>query len=328
MVSKNTITFLVPTYNSEKTIERALRSIINQSIQIEKIIVLDNGSTDTTVKIVENISKHNSLVRLIKCKIKQNKPAALNQGLEIVESSFIGFLDSDDILHKDFVLFHLNGFELQPNALISQVSYSREIDHSSKVFNLKYDYYGKTDEIIKLYSSGEISVVLWNKLYKSVVFNNFRFDESLILDDAPSMYKLLFENHSIILNKSKLYIYSFDINSLSNRPKSIQYINQNIQISLDTLFYFENIAEYKIISPKVMNRLFLDLIMLANQTDGKKLLISKINEINSKTTLGHKLEFLKVISKLPPLFFKHSIILVKLIVIDIILIRFRNRGYK
>lgn len=327
-VYKENITILVPTYNSEKTIIRALNSILNQSIPVLEILVLDNGSSDNTTVLVDKLKENNPPIKLILCKIKKNKPAALNEGLKLARSSFIGFLDSDDFLHTDFLRILMTGFHLFPSAIISQVSYAKNV-LPKKVYNLYYTLIDNKNIVMKYYSIGKIDVVLWNKLYKSEVFDDFRFDEKKIVDDASSTYKLIYQNPIIVLNQSILYNYTYHQFSLSNKPKNLEYIYQNIQIAIETHDYFYSTKELSLILPKIVNRLFLDIIMLGESESNKLKLNETLRNIYSHSSFKKsKLFIFRFLNHLSPFLSTLLFKILKIMFIDFYLVIIKKRNYK
>ena len=96
------ISVIIPVYNREKYIGRALRSILNQSINKSRyeIIVIDDASTDNSEKIIKKYSKE---ITLISNKKNLGLPASLNKGINNSKGRFIIRIDSDDYVHKDFL---------------------------------------------------------------------------------------------------------------------------------------------------------------------------------------------------------------------------------
>lgn len=94
------ISVIIPAYNVEKYIEECLRSVINQTYRELEIIVVDDGSTDSTGKICDSLSKEDSRIIVIH---KDNAGAgfARNDGLKIASGDYICFLDADDFLPQD-----------------------------------------------------------------------------------------------------------------------------------------------------------------------------------------------------------------------------------
>lgn len=104
------ITFIVTSYNYEKYILKTLESIKNQSYKNFEIIVVDDCSSDNSCKCVEGfISENQDLkITLIKQTNNQGQLAAMLRGLKNAQGEFVCFVDSDDILLKDYAKVHLS----------------------------------------------------------------------------------------------------------------------------------------------------------------------------------------------------------------------------
>jgi UDP-glucose:(glucosyl)LPS beta-1,3-glucosyltransferase len=89
------ISFIIPVYNREATIERAILSITNQPYKQIEIVVVDDGSNDRTSQVVKELQAKDN--RIVYCR-QANKgvSSARNLGMSIAKGDFIGFLDSDD----------------------------------------------------------------------------------------------------------------------------------------------------------------------------------------------------------------------------------------
>ena len=94
------ITVIVPVYNVEKYLTRCVDSIINQTYKNLEIILVDDGSTDSSPAICDNYAKKDSRINVIH---KQNNGAssARNAALDIASGDYIGFVDSDDYINRD-----------------------------------------------------------------------------------------------------------------------------------------------------------------------------------------------------------------------------------
>ena len=89
------VSIIVPSYNSEKYIEKCLNSLINQTLKEIEIIVVDDESVDNTLKIVELFIQKDSRIKLIKQEHLM-QGAARNNGMMHSNGEYIGFIDSDD----------------------------------------------------------------------------------------------------------------------------------------------------------------------------------------------------------------------------------------
>lgn len=94
------ISIIIPCYNSEKHISRAIDSVIAQSYTNWELILVNNNSTDNTLPILENYKKKYPLKILVLNETKIGAPAARNKGLSIAQGEWIQFLDADDKLPR------------------------------------------------------------------------------------------------------------------------------------------------------------------------------------------------------------------------------------
>lgn len=105
------VSIIIPYYNSENTIIRALESVIKQSYRDYEIILIDDGSTDNSHKIIDDFFWDNGGHKYIHLKQKNSGPSkARNEGVRISSGEYIAFLDSDDS-------WNYNKLELQMNFL-------------------------------------------------------------------------------------------------------------------------------------------------------------------------------------------------------------------
>lgn len=103
------VTVIIPTYNREKTIGRAIDSILNQTYKDIEIIVIDDGSSDGTIEVLK---KYGEKVRVL-TQSHRGANAARNKGIENANGKYIAFLDSDDEwledkIHKQIEYMTLN----------------------------------------------------------------------------------------------------------------------------------------------------------------------------------------------------------------------------
>jgi glycosyltransferase involved in cell wall biosynthesis len=92
------ISVVIPCYNSEGFVERAVRSALEQTYPIEEVICVDDGSTDGTLEVLRGIERSEGGITIHSQK-NQGICGARNTGLEIASGEYIAFLDHDDILH-------------------------------------------------------------------------------------------------------------------------------------------------------------------------------------------------------------------------------------
>ena len=104
------ISVVIPAYNAEKFIERALNSVLKQSFEPFEIIVVDDGSQDSTA---EKIKKFSNVI--IISQINKGEGSARNAGIKAAKGDYVAFLDSDDEWLGDHLLNAYKAFSLYPN---------------------------------------------------------------------------------------------------------------------------------------------------------------------------------------------------------------------
>jgi glycosyltransferase involved in cell wall biosynthesis len=94
---------VMPCYNAEKTIEKAIYSCVNQSFKQLELVIVDDASVDDTVRIVSELIQANSNINMKVIKLDNNSGPSVcrNLGWELAEGEFIAFLDADDVWHKN-----------------------------------------------------------------------------------------------------------------------------------------------------------------------------------------------------------------------------------
>ncbi|WP_052460997.1 glycosyltransferase family 2 protein [Psychroserpens mesophilus] len=95
------ISIITVVFNREKTIEKALKSVINQTYNNIEYIVIDGGSTDKTVEIIK---KYSDRIDFFESKKDDGMYYALNRGIEVAKGDLIGVCHSDDWLYNDDVI--------------------------------------------------------------------------------------------------------------------------------------------------------------------------------------------------------------------------------
>ena len=113
---KGLVSVIIPVYTRNVLIKKAIESIYNQSYRPIECIVIDDGSTDNTIKTVENVIGQNTddtfKIKLIKQE-NSGAPSARNNGIKNASGEFIQFLDSDDLLCPDKIKDQVSVFQNQ-----------------------------------------------------------------------------------------------------------------------------------------------------------------------------------------------------------------------
>lgn len=117
MVSRKTVSIIIPVYNCEKYIKKCLESALEQSYANIEIIVIDDGSQDKSLDIINHIAQGKSNVKIIHQE-NQGLSAARNTGLENATGDYIAFLDGDDYLGELFIEGLISAAEINNSDLV------------------------------------------------------------------------------------------------------------------------------------------------------------------------------------------------------------------
>ena len=92
------VTVIIPTYNAEKTIERAIKNVLNQTLNDFEIIIVDDASKDRTIEIIKEYQRKEKRIKLFILDKNSGGPTLpRNIGIQNANSEYITFLDSDDV---------------------------------------------------------------------------------------------------------------------------------------------------------------------------------------------------------------------------------------
>lgn len=137
------LSVIVPIYNSEKTLHRCVDSILNQTFSDLEVILVDDGSIDSSLDICEKYAQRDNRV-IVLHKENAGLVAARKSGIEIASGDYIGFVDSDDYIEEDMFASLIleiatSGADIVIGGIIIEC-----IDHSNKVYNrLPAGYYNR-----------------------------------------------------------------------------------------------------------------------------------------------------------------------------------------
>lgn len=162
------ISIIVPVYNCEENLERCIQSIVNQSEPDIEIILVNDGSTDRSLKICNAYAKKDERIRVISQE-NGGVSKARNTGILAAKGTYLQFVDSDDYIHKDMCKILKKVMEVkEPDLIIAGFHHlylGRDIVKCpDKEMHCKTkEEFG--DYFLELYEQGFLNMP-WNKLYK------------------------------------------------------------------------------------------------------------------------------------------------------------------
>ena len=105
---KNLVSVVIPTYNRQKTLEASIRSVTSQTYDDIEVLVVDDGSSDGSHELVQQMQRNDSRIRYMKNTMGKGVAGARNTGIRASRGEFIAFNDSDDYFRSDKICKQLS----------------------------------------------------------------------------------------------------------------------------------------------------------------------------------------------------------------------------
>lgn len=203
------ISVIIPVYNSEAVLESCLSSLFSQTYTNFEIILIDDGSSDASLKICEKYAKEYSNVFALRQAENKGPSSARNLGIEASHGDYIAFVDSDDQIAPQYLETLLTNIK-NSGADISAVSYQI-------VKRGKQPKQNKDNKTLSFSSNEAIADLLYQnrldssqccKLYRKSVIEKIRFDERIsVYEDLLFVYQAFCNCNKIVWSDQKLYYY-------------------------------------------------------------------------------------------------------------------------
>lgn len=197
------VSIIIPVHNSEKTLDKCVQSVLNQNFHDFEVILIDDGSEDTSLAICKKYAQQDGRVQVIS-KQSGGASSARNRGLAVATGEWVTFIDSDDYINAEF----LDGID----------------NHNEDVLFCGYTKIFKTDiysfdpakefgdmnlhGIISNFCEYQIMRTPWAKIYKRSLIGDLRFNETMrIAEDTQFLFYYLACCNTFGMMENSCYFY-------------------------------------------------------------------------------------------------------------------------
>lgn len=283
------ISVIVPVYNSEKTIERCIKSVLAQTYCNWELILVDDGSIDKSCKIIDSFCNLDNRVKKL-MKMNGGVSSARNFGINNSTGKYVTFLDSDDA-YKNNYLEKMHESLIKNDAQVVICGYTRLPENKvTSIEDMVLSIDDLKNKFIKIFETNCLNIP-WNKMYKREVIKSLFMESISIGEDLIFNLKNISLCSRICFISEPLYDYYLnDLNSLSfkyqeNAFDAICEMQKTIKEFIGEAKFTENIRD-------ISNWMFDDfwrcidrLIRLSNKTNKQKkeILNTWFNTIYYKT---------------------------------------------
>lgn len=217
------ISVIVPVYNVEKYVRKCIESITDQTYSNLEIIIINDGSTDESGKICDEIKIYDSRIKVFHKK-NGGLSSARNYGINQSTGNYYVFVDSDDWI-KSTMIEELYSAAIENNAEIVCCGRTMIDDEGNKKeVHIDKNMSFTCKEIIeKTVFDDNIGVAAWGKIYHKSLFEEIVFPDGEIHEDVAIIYKLFDKCNKIYAINSALYYYRNNPEGISKQQYSTKY---------------------------------------------------------------------------------------------------------
>ncbi|WKF84753.1 glycosyltransferase family 2 protein [Lacticaseibacillus pantheris] len=229
---------IIAAYNAENYLQRAVKSLLKQKFRDFELLIIDDGSTDSTLKIAEGLAQQDRRIRVIS---QQNEgvSVARNNGISDAKGDYIQFVDADDVVNDMFLSDLVRQTELGADVVISDYRTGDEFgkNGADSYFHLLDQNLSGYDATLQLLKN-QLPNFSWAYCVKRDLYvkHSLSFPAGRIFEDNSLFYRLLFVANRVKVSSKKNYLYV-------QRPDSYVHIYsqksiEDILVMLDEVISF------------------------------------------------------------------------------------------
>lgn len=212
------ISVIIPAYNAEKTIAKTINSVLAQTYADFELIVIDDGSQDTTLEIIKNIS--DSRLKLFSYP-HQGHSAGRNRGLSHAVGEYISFIDADDLWTPDKLEAQFQALQTHPEAAVAY-SWTNFIDQDDR-FLRSGSYINVQGEVYsRLLGTNFIENGSNPLIRREALTAVGKFDETLITSPDWDMWLRLAARYSFVCVEAPQILYRVSTHSVSANVRGME----------------------------------------------------------------------------------------------------------
>lgn len=203
------ISVIVPVYNVEQYLPKCVDSILNQTYRNLEVILVDDGTKDSSDRICDAYALQDPRVRVIH-KRNGGLSSARNAGIDIASGEYIGFIDSDDWIAPEMYEIMLEAAVKNNTKLVCAGRYDVDGETGAETIGLC----PPADEVIsgvelvrRIFTWQNIDSAAWDKLYHRSLFREIRYPVGIVSEDTPVTYRIALDAGRASMVHKPVYYY-------------------------------------------------------------------------------------------------------------------------
>lgn len=205
------ISVIIPVYNSENVIKRCVDSVINQSYKSLEIILVDDGSTDTSGEICDSYLHQDARIKVVHT-ANNGVSEARNIGIQMASGEYTMFVDADDWIDEKMceVLYcyaeQYNNIDFIKSLAVNRYNTGKITENQPRPISTKVIDVEKEFSFIEQYAYG----VVWGSLYKTNLLKDLSFEKGIYVgEDALFVARVLKKCKKVLIIQERFYNYVF-----------------------------------------------------------------------------------------------------------------------
>lgn len=275
------ISVIVPVYNVDKYIEKCISSLLDQSFQNFEVLIIDDGSTDSSIEIAQRLIGGDSRFTIY-TKENGGLSSARNFGIRKAKYDYLSFLDSDDYFHPHFL------HKMYERAIVenADVVISDLLLVDEKGMVLREHRSMHSDSISGIIACREnllatrLISMAQNKLFRKSLFEDIEFMEGVFYEDRATTYKLFLRSKTVAFVPEFLFYYLQRPGSIMNGISEKKILDRAIVVNSIKQYLVEkdvfSDCENEYISCYLLNAVLSPCVQIAIYHDSPRLRIEEL----------------------------------------------------
>ena len=227
-MEKGLVSILIPCFNTERYLSKCLDLVLAQTYQKIEILLLNDGSTDHTLEVMQRYQEKDTRIRIIN---RENRGVAASRN-ELIQKStgkYVTFVDSDDFISKDYVLDMLNVLQETNSDIalchVQKIHDPLEMKESGKK---EFYQYNRIQTIQKMLTVRDFYDYPVAKLLKREILEGISFPINRIYEDSATLFKVYDKiQKSVVLEKEYYFYLIGREDSITTKKYSMKHLTDN-----------------------------------------------------------------------------------------------------
>lgn len=202
------LSIIIPVYRVEDTLDRCVKSVLNQDLDDFEVILVDDGSPDDCPKMCDEWAQKDHHIRVIH-QTNKGLSGARNSGIDIAQGDSITFVDSDDYIAENTYapLMQI----LESDSTIDIIEYPvRDFDFNPPTVYTRMDDYW-------YFGQAYLHTYACNKIYRSSLFCDIKFPQGMVFEDANTLPQLLKKARKVMTTNQGFYHYTVNLEGITQK---------------------------------------------------------------------------------------------------------------